>query len=558
MFLSDRVTTSRSASLLLLSAGAIVATFAIVLWTSSLPTSSSSLLQSDGAKVQRILMMVSNDQDDKHQYYMNSMEAMAMENTLPAAISSSFHRFNRDLQESSSVPIDPVLFSGSGDDFYCELLDDGLGDEYICLRTIPSIAGTSSPPTSPSWFFPYRDYEGFFACICKLPLEPGVPNFDNKNCEYCNVIFQIAGRDGDDPNYNDKTYAREYLPCLSSSFTNPTTSTDSYTIQFDCSNVFRLIGFDHEDEPCVGVDENGECFSLVNVPAPTHVASTYTIPQPPQDGTFCSEEPFESMNTEEERYQGRHICPTYTGFPYPDTQARTVFLCKDDIYEDDLDCICEIYMEFYSRETMCQSCTVHSNGSDESLNVSFDCSNLFVGPSAAILVPLDVDRSFIDSDEDGGGGNGRATEATIRSSATVGGDMSSTEGLSRRMVIAIAVSILVAIVSMITCVTHYCFDNVRMKPKNGCNNNNNSDQDMNRIHSFFGTSATTTWTPQPTMPPPTRGDRFVPRSPATTNIEIDVPALRPDHHPATDNSVGATTEATTNATMPCFFGINTV
>ena len=560
MFLSDRATTSSSTSLLLRSAMvAVVGTVAVVLWTSSLPKSPS-LLQPDGAKVQRYLMMVhDNDQDDDlHSYYVKSMEAMAVKNGLPA-ISSTIETpnaektmtsrdMNRDLQVSTSVPIDPVMFSGSGDDFYCELLDDN-GDEYICLRTTSTTTttsmGSTSSPTS-SWFFPYRDYEGFFACICKQPLEPGVPNFNNDNCEYCNVIFHSAG----DP--NDSMY-QEYLPCLSSSFTNPTTSTNSYTIQFDCSNVFRLVGFDHDDEPCVGVDENGDCFSLFNVPAPSQVESTYSLPDP-HDGTFCSEESFESMNSnEDERYQGRHICPTHSGFPYPNTQARTAFLCNNPSNVDgmDMDCICEIYMEFYSRETMCQGCdVVHSNGSDDkSLSVSFDCSNLFIGPNSMISAP---------PNEEGGGGNGTANEAMIRSSNTVGGDMSSTEGLPQRMVIAIVVSILVVIASLITCVARYCFDNVRMKHKNESNNkssSSSSNQDMNRINSFFGTSTTAAWTPQPTAPPPTRDDRSFSRSPVTTNIEIDVPALRFDS-PATD-SVSAT-EATTNTTMPCFFGIHTV
>ena len=543
MFLSDRVTTSRSTSLLLLSAGAIVATFAIVLWTSSLPTSSSSLLQSDGAKTQRVLMMmVDNDQDDEHHNYMKSMEAMAVKNTVPAAISSSFQRFNRDLQESSSVPIDPVLFSGSGDDFYCELLDDGHGDDFICLRTTSSIAGTPSPgspsPSTSSWFFPYRDYEGFFACICKLPLEAGVPNFTNKNCEYCNVVFQIAVQE-DHPNddTNNDTSTRDYLPCLSSSFTNPTTSTDSYTIQFDCSNVFRLVGLDHDAEPCVGVDENGECFSLFNVPAPTQVESTYTIPQP-EERTFCSEEPFESMNTDEERYQGRHICPTYTGFPYPDTQARTIFFCKDDFYGDDLDCICEIYMEFYSRETMCQSCDVHSNGSDKSLRVSFDCSNLFVGPNSAVSAPIFSDR--------GDGGDTAIQTMLGSSNSTIDGTMRTERYSRRRAVVATVVSTSLLVTSVMAYVVwRCCYVRMASRKNNNIKSNNSNDEDMKRIQSFFGIRTTSVVVP----PQPQQIPLSAPRT-----EEIVVPALLREDIPTAVriNDSPTTTASTTTDVTPWF------
>ena len=404
------------------------------------------------------------------------------------------HQVRHRTLQATSFPTDPVMNSGSGNDFYCELSD--YGDGFFCIRTTPANISTISGEIANDWHFPYRDYESFFACSCQLPLEPGVPNFTNENCDNCSVLFKNAE---DDPN-DDKD--RAFFTCLSASFTNPTSYKNTYTIQFDCSNVFRLVGFDHTDEPCVGIDENGNCFGLFNVPAPTNVVSTYTIAP---DETFCHDEPFEvtsSSGMNREPHEGRHLCVTYNGFPYPDTRAKTVFLCRDDTYVDNLDCICEVYMEFFADSTMCTSGEVHSNDSDRSLRVSFDCSNLFVGPTSAVSAPPPSSGTRPST---GGGSDsfpsnpeeGSDTDSMLNSVSSGSNRGSATTreegGLSQGVIIAIVVSGLVLVIaSVVARVFAYMF---RLKMQN-----TNKREGMPVNNSQVDGTVSTTTAPTTTAP----------------------------------------------------------
>ena len=118
--------------------------------------------------------------------------------------------------------------------------------------------------------------------------------------------------------------------------------------------------------------------------------STYVI------GTgdvFCHHEPIPNTIDYDISHRGRYLCPTPPGFPYQDTEVRTVFFCEDELYSDGQDCNCEVYLEFPYEEATCQECMVHPNGSDGSLRVSFDCSNMFVGPTAKLAAPRPPTRA---------------------------------------------------------------------------------------------------------------------------------------------------------------------
>ena len=138
---------------------------------------------------------------------------------------------------SPSSPTDGLDYTGDADGFICVPSESGIS--YICMYL----------------FFPYNGWNNALGCTCKEPLDSGDPNLTNDNCD-CDVFFFT-----DDPD-------EDFFFCLSASFTNPEHHQLSFQIQFDCSNFFRL-GPEDEAEQCVGVDEEGDCFGLNNVPLAT-------------------------------------------------------------------------------------------------------------------------------------------------------------------------------------------------------------------------------------------------------------------------------------------------